>query len=543
MKAAVRAFLDVRVPMRDGVELATHVYLPPGEGPFPVIFSRTPYDAGKAPDFDWPARGFASVRQDVRGKFRSGGEWYPWFNERNDGEDSLGWIASQPWCDGSIAMYGGSYVSATQLAAAASGHPALKCVTPCLIGCDFHRASYWGGAFRLAWQTRWTLAPTLVSDQEQIRAHLPLADMDVFTGGREIPFWRESLAHPTNDAYWQGCAVNRRMSSFYAPAFIRTGWFDHFVGDVFDLFNGLKSRAATEMARQHSRILVGPWPHDINQTLVGDENFGREGKVEDLFEQEVSFLRHFTTGEGGYDLESAPIRLFVMGANRWRDEYEWPLARTVWTSMYLRSEGRANTSGGDGTLGGTPAGEPDCFDYDPENPVPTLGGAWDFFNVGPQDQTEIEQREDVLIYSSEELTEDLEVIGPVSVILFASSSAPDTDFTAKLVDVRPDGKPMSVTDGIARARFRQGGEGTLLSPGEIYEFVIECNPTAYLFKAGHRVRLEISSSNFPAFARNHNTGNDPATDMELQVASQTVFHSLEYPSRLVLPVIKEAPSK
>jgi len=531
MKYSVRSYLDVRVPMRDGVELCAHVYLPAAEGAYPVLLTRTPYDAlARGGELEWAGRGFAYVRQDVRGKFRSEGKWYPWLNEKNDGEDTLAWIAAQPWCDGNIVMYGGSYVSATQSAAAMSGHPALKCFTPCLFGCEAYRANYFGGAFRLGWQTRWTLAPPSTLDQDVLRWHLPLRDMDVFSGGQEIPFWRDVLSHPRDDAFWTDGSMQAHMEEIRAPAFIRTGWFDHFVGDVFDLFHELRERGGSEDVRRFTRIVVGPWPHSINVTKLDEVDFGEAGKVADLFDQEIAFLRHFAGLESDYDLKAAPIRIFVMGANRWRDEYEWPLARTKWTDFFLAGEGR---------LGGAPSGGADSFDYDPENPVPTLGGAWDFTNVGPRDQSAIEARGDVLFYTSEILSRDLEVTGPVTVKLFASSSAPDTDFTVKLVDVDGDGKPMSVTDGIVRARYRNAGtEPEFLVPGEVAAFTIACNPTAWVFPRGHRVRLEISSSNFPAFSRNLNSGGDIATETTAKIARQTVFHSPEYPSRIILPVIE-----
>ena len=228
-----------------------------------------------------------------------------------------------------------------------------------------------------------------------------------------------------------------------------------------------------------------------------------------------------------------------MGANIWRDEQEWPLARTTWTDLFLTSQGGANTAQGDGRLASAPSGAPDEYDYNPENPVPTLGGAWGFTNVGPHNQTATEARHDVLVYTTEELGEDLEVTGPVQVRLFISSSAADTDFTAKLVDVRADGRPMSVTDGIVRAQYRhKHGPSVLLVPGEVCELTIQCNPTAYVLKKGHKLRLEISSSNAPAFSLNLNTGHLPGTNTDMKVAHQTVFHSEEYPSRIILPVIQ-----
>lgn len=537
-KVTARALLNLRVPMRDGVELATHVYLPMGDGPFPVLFTRTPYEAiGKSADvLDWPGRGYALVKQDVRGRFLSDGEWYPMFNEENDAADALDWIAAQEWCNGNIAMYGGSYVGSTQLAAALTGHPALKCFTPALMGARLYRKFYNGGALRLGWQSQWTLAPKVITDQAEIRRHLPVRDMDEFSGQKVIPFWRDMLAHPLNDDFWKVFSAPDRAAEIQAPAFIRTGWFDLFVHDVFDYFNSLRERGGNDKVRGLTRILVGPWPHDINQCQVGEVSFSETGKLPDLMDQEVAYMDHFTQDSRGYDESAAPIRIFIMGSNQWRDEFEWPLARTKWTEFHLSSNGAANTASGDGQLLSAPSGEADHFVYDPANPVPTLGGAWLFDNMGQCDQSGIESRNDVLVYTAAAFTEDTEVTGPVTVKLFACSTARDTDFTAKLVDLQEDGKAMNVTDGIVRARYRNGIE-ELLVPGEVNELTIECNPTAYVFKKGHRVRLEISSSNFPAFSRNLNTGGELADEIDAVKAEQTIFHSPEHPSRLILPVI------
>lgn len=527
--------------MRDGVTLCAHVHLPAAEGRFPVLLQRTPYDAlARGGELEWPGRGFAFVRQDVRGKFGSEGEWYPWLNEKSDGEDTLEWLTAQPWCNGRVVMYGGSYVSATQLGAAASGHEALKAVTPCLIGSDAHRTCYHGGAFRLGWQTCWTLAPKRVSDQDVIRRHLPLCDLDLFCTGEENRFWRDALAHPRNDAFWREGSMQAHLAEVRTPAFIRTGWFDHFVGDVFDLFNGLRTRSAHANVRKHTRIVVGPWPHNINQSALEEYDFGEAGKLPGLLGQEILFLRHFA-GLSVEEPVGAPIRIFVMGANVWRDEQEWPLARTRWVRLHLAGGGKANSACGDGCLADGPDGPPDTFFYDPADPVPTVGGAWDFCNIGPKDQTAVEARSDVLVYTSEILEADLEVTGPVRVRLFAASSAPDTDFTARLVDVDAEGRPWGVTDGIQRARFRGGdGDGQFLVPEEPAEFLIACNPTSWVFRAGHRLRLQISSSNFPAFARHLNSTEDPAVATTMTVARQTVFHTGEFPSCLELPVIPPA---
>ncbi|HRJ71724.1 MAG TPA: CocE/NonD family hydrolase [Terrimicrobiaceae bacterium] len=539
MRFSVRAFLNVRMRARDGVALATHVYLPPSEGPFPVLLVRTPYQAlSNDGVLDWVNRGYAYVKQDTRGCFLSEGEHRPGLDEADDGADALAWIAEQPWCDGNIAMYGGSYVALTQVAASFSGHPALRCITPCLIGAELHGTYYHGGAFRLGWHARWTLKPSAGVAAADVQKCLPIFTADVLARGRESAFWRQALSHPRNDHFWAPGSLVARGSALAVPSFIRTGWFDLFISDVFDLFLAARERGANEETRRFSRILVGPWPHEINRRQVGEADFGDAAVVADLFPQELAFLAHFTSGTPGYEAPDAPLRLFIMGANVWRDEREWPLARTVWTEFFLASGGKANSSAGDGRLGPAPSGPADAFVYDPADPVPSLGGAWCTENVGPRDQSEIERRADVLVYSSDVLDSDLEVTGPVEVVLFASSSACDTDFTAKLVDVHPDGRALSVTDGILRATHRHGnGVIEHLVPGRITEFRIRCNPTAQVFKRGHRIRLEVSSSNFPAFARNLNTGNSVECDDEIHIAQQTVHHAPEHPSRLILPVI------
>lgn len=542
LKCGARGYLDVRVTMRDGIDLATHIFLPAEDGSFPAMLMRNPYNALRQNDMlDWVKRGYAYVLQDTRGRFASSGDFYPFFNEENDGADTLAWIADQPWCDGHIVMYGGSYKSATQIAAAKSGHPALKAFSPSCMASEFHHCFYWGGAPRLAWQTGWTFAPGEGVTQDEIRNHLPLQEMDVFASGRVSPFWRDMLAHPRYDEYWRKMATGERFHQIKAPAFIRSGWFDLFVGDIFDLYNGMKTNGGSRDARRHTRIIVGPWGHSIGQRKIGEVDFGPAVTIDDLYEQELAFFDHFAERPGEPFVAVPPVKIFVMGRNEWRDEHEWPLARTRHTEMFLASDGGANTASGDGRLASVPSGSDDTFKYDPDNPVPTKGGAWDFSNIGPCDQREIESRDDVLVYTSDELRDDLEVTGHVIVILFASSSAVQTDFTAKLVDLKPDGKAMSVCDGIVNT---QHGDSTLIPSqqvsDQIYEVKIRLTPTSHVFFRGHKLRVEIASCNFPAFARNLNTDQPLATAVKGCPTIQKIHHSETCPSRVVLPVISPA---
>lgn len=530
---------NLRVPMRDGISLSTNVFLPEGKGPFPVILFRTPYDASLLKKADeWTTRGYAVVYQDVRGRFRSDGEDSPWVGETTDAEDTLNWMVEQPWCNGRVGMYGGSYIGFTQVAAARSGHPALKVVTPALIGADRYHTSYWAGALRHTRLSRWLLRGPTNFDQHALERHLPLSTLDQFVRGRKIAHWQEVLAHPTYDEFWKKQALTNDIGKIQSPAFIRAGWFDLFICDAFDLYRAFRDKAGSDLARRHTRMIVGPWPHEINNTDFSDVDFGTDGKIADLFEQEQTYMDRFLKSEVLDAPAQAPLRLYVMGANVWRDEYEWPIARTQWTRFHLASDGGANTSGGNGRLTDRASGPSDHFTYDPADPVPTHGGAWCFVNVGLKDQRELEKRQDVLVYTSDPLPEAMEVTGPVTAELYVSSSARDTDFTVKLVDVAPDGRALGVTDGIVRARYRnQVPEGELLEPDMVYRVTISCPPTAYLFKAGHRLRVQVSSSNFPVFARNLNTGGAIAEETTPIIAHQTVHHSAEYPSHVTLPVI------
>lgn len=543
---AQKHFDNIRVKMRDGITLSTNVFLPEQSGPVPVMLIRTPYNASTSTSEsakEWTDHGYAVVYQDVRGRFRSEGEDIPWTAETLDAEDVLNWLVKQPWCNGKVGMYGGSYLGFTQVAASRTGHPALRMTTPTLIGADRYHTSYWGGALRHGRLSRWLLRSPVKahdSDLEALDGHLPLSTLDTFMCGKEIPYWHDVLAHPAYDDFWKKQALSNDLGKIQAPAFIRTGWFDLFICDAFDLYNGIHQKAGSETARKNTRMIVGPWPHDINKIDFCEADFGAKAQLLDLFKEEVAYAGKFLKDDAKADISAAPIRLFVMGANEWRDEYEWPLARTQWTKFYLASGGKANTGKGDGKLASAASGSADRFNYDPSNPVPTNGGAWCFVNLGLRDQQELEKREDILVYTSEPLKAPTEVTGPITAELYISSSAPDTDFTVKLVDVAPDGKAMGITDGIVRARYRnQVPEGELLKQGEVYRVTIKCPPTSYLFKEGHRIRVDVSSSNFPVFARNLNSGLLPSEEKDPIVARQTIYHTEEYPSHIVLPIIPQ----
>ncbi|MEM7030696.1 MAG: CocE/NonD family hydrolase [Chloroflexota bacterium] len=371
---------------------------------------------------------------------------------------------------------------------------------------------------------------------------LPLENFDE-RHGRHLPFWKDWVQHPAYDDYWAAVDISHKWSEITAPAFYIGGWYDLWAIDIFENFVNHSAKGGTETARQ-CKLIVGPWTHAISQSpKVGDIDFGVQS-VLDIGTEELKWLDYWLRDVDNGLIDEAPIRLFIMGINQWRNEYEWPLARTAWQKWYLHSKGNANTLRGDGTLSPiASADEPvDQFIYDPDHPVQTVGGnnccAPNIVPWGPYDQRSVEMRSDVLCFTSAPLAEDMEVTGPIKLVLYAATDGLDTDWTAKLSDVSPSGYAKNLCDGIIRGRFRASVcEEILLEPNQVYEYEIEVGVTGNVFRKGHRIRLDISSSNFPRFDRNLNTGNPLGQDAEIRVAQQTVHHSTTYPSHLVLPII------
>lgn len=546
--------LDVKMPMRDGVNLSADLYLPKAHGKFPAVLMRTPYsnntDAMIGKGRRLANNGYACVIQDCRGRWDSDGEYYPFRQEGTDGYDTQEWIGHQEWSNGKIGMAGGSYVGLVQWESAPHRSQFLTCLAPRVICCDFFSGLvYPGGALQLHVLMTWGMRTNGRTAQsieyhhwaEAFRA-LPLMEMDERTG-RRLRFWKDWIQHATYDDYWAGMNVEEKWAEIAVPAFNMGGWFDLYAQHAFINFNGLRRHGRTPEARQ-SKLIVGPWPHALSTSpRTGDIDFGAPSMV-DLESEELRWFDYWLKGMDNGITQEPPLRLFIMGINTWRDEHEWPLARTAWQKWYLHSKGKANTLRGDGSLSPEdPVHEPpDHFVYDPRYPVQTLGGnnccSPDIVPWGPYDQRPVEMRDDVLCYTSAPLEVDMEVTGPIQVVLYAATDAPDTDWTAKLVDVAPTGYAMNLCDGIIRARYRESlTHPTLLTPGKIYEYEIELAVTGNVFRRGHRIRVEISSSNFPRFDRNLNTGHTFGTDAEMRPAQQTVHHSREYPSHILLPVI------
>ena len=544
--------LDVEVPMRDGVALSADIYRPRADGRFPTVLMRTPYDNNSNIEKgrSLANRGYACVVQDCRGRWDSDGEYYPFHPDGEDGYDTQEWIGSQPWSDGKIGMAGGSYLGLVQWQSAVHGSRYLSCMAPRVICADFYQGLvHPGGALQLGVCMTWGMR-TNGRTAQNIDYHnwteafrgLPLSRIDELSG-RRMQFWKDWIEHTCYDEYWEEVDVGKRFGDIRAPALNMGGWFDLYAGDTFTCFNGLQEHGGTAEARR-SKLIVGPWPHALStSTRTGDVDFGIDSMA-DLEAMELRWFDYWLRGEENGIVDEPPLRLFIMGSNKWRDENEWPLARTDWQNWYLHSGGGANTLLGDGTLStDTPAREtPDGFAYDPEHPVQTNGGnnccSPHIVPWGPYDQRPVEMRSDVLCYTSAPLSKDMEVTGPIRVVLFAITDGRDTDWTAKLVDVAENGYAMNLCDGIIRARFHAGFKSeSLLEPGEIYRYEIDVSVTGNLFRKGHRIRLEISSSNFPRFDRNPNTGHPLGEDVELRVANQTILHNADHPSHVVLPVI------
>ena len=537
-----------RVPMRDGVELSADVYFPEGDPPYDVILMRTPYDnSNPAPPF-WLGKGYAIVKQDVRGRGDSDGVFMPFAQEKDDGHDTVKWVARQPWCKGqSAGMAGGSYGGYVQWHAAKNDDlPELKVICPCVMGSNrFRDGTYVNGIFAFQ-QFSWsalthgkTMQWQIPARDEDVVRNLPIEDLDRVVGCH-FPHMHEWLAHPTYDDFWREQSIEESYDKIAAPTLIVAGWYDKFAAGSFRNFMGVR-KLGRESAREHCKILVGPWQHvtSPSSTILGCLDFGEGALLRPDVEAERWTARFLKGEDNGAD-QDAPVKMFVMGDNVWREEHEWPLARTDYRSLYLGSGGRANSRFGDGTLApdvGAGA-DTDSYLYDPADPVPALGSLGSIEHAGPQDQRPVERRDDVLVYTSEALPEALEVTGPLDLELFVSSDAVDTDFFAKLCDVYPDGRSVNLTEGVMRTRFREGlDHEVMMEPGEVYALRMDLGVTSNVFKRGHRIRLEITSSCFPVYTRNLNTGEPAASAHRMRVAKQTIHHSINCPSRLILPVI------
>jgi len=546
--------------MRDGVTLRADIYRPKAEGKFPLLLTRTPYDKNRVVDFclKAAARGYVVVAQDVRGRYASEGDWYPFRYESQDGYDTVEWAAVLPYSNGKVGMFGGSYVGATQYLAAIAKPPHLAGICPDVTASNYHDGwTCQGGAFQQWFNESWTtgLAENTISRREELDSDvvrwtptLPLLSYPVFeppSAAGLAPYFADWLAHPNYDDYWKQWSIEDHYTQIQVPVLSLGAWYDLFLGGTLRNYARLRNEAGMEAARRGQRLMIYVGGHAGGSTekKVGAVDFGDKLPV-DL---EAVTLRWYDTllkGIGnGVDHEK-PVKIFVMGKNDWREEDDWPLERAKASRYYLRSTKAANGLEGGGTLSTVaPAEEkPDQYVYDPNDAAPTIGGPLCCqplpTGIGPQDQRPAEARGDVLVFSSPAFTQNTEVTGPISLDLYVSSSAVDTDITGKVVDVWPNGFAQNLTEGILRLRYRNSQEKPELgSPGEIYHINVDLWATSNVFLPGHKLRLEVSSSNFPRFDRNLNTGEDQSRGTHMIKATNVIYHDKSRPSALVLPIV------
>jgi len=551
--AQVKHRFDVRIPMRDGVELSANIWTPAAAGPHPTVLVLTPYNKSTKETTElarrYAERGFAYVEADARGRGDSDGKFEFLAADGKDGHDTIGWIARQPWSNGKVAMMGSSYRSSAAWLTARERPRNMSCmISQVPVGDYFNQIPYIGGAFALQWSLGWVFGVSgRVMRPEnalfppapwylELLQQRPLLTLDEALG-RPMPVYREWLSHSTRDDYWQRLTFTpEHFRGIDMPVLALTGWVDFTQGGTMTYWDGIQKHSAAK-DRQH--ILIGPWGHGIEfhagRTTLGGLEFSNESKIA-IDSLRLAFFDHCLKGTSkAFELPRA--RVYVMGSNVWRDLDAYPPREAEARSLYLTSGGRANSLSGDGRLTWTipTTLPPDRYTYDPKAPVSTRG-----FDAGT-DQTANQRREDVLVYTSDLLSEPVEIIGPMQVVLHAATDARDTDFTAKLTDVYPDGKALllgPLLSGAIRARYRKGfGREVLVTPGTVEEYTIKLGHVGHRFLAGHRIRIEISSSAVPFINPNQNTGNPVATDTEWKVANQTIYHDRARPSRVVLPVM------
>ncbi len=555
--------------MRDGVALMADIYAPKASGKFPVLLMRVPYDKTVS-EFqalllpEWYARhGYIVVTQDNRGRFASGGKFQPFHNERSDGVDTIELCAKLRNSTGKVGTYGFSYPGQTQLQSAVERPKGLATMVPALTADGYYEDwTYKNGALHLAFVQSWAaflaiceafregkpadIRPTI----ERLNGICGQYDHMPLTEHPSLPkkfnhFYYEWLRHPTFDKYWKQWDIGSRYGDIDVPALHIAGWYDIFVEGNIRNYLGLAKGARTAKARKAQKLVIGPWYHMPWAQAMGELDFGAGGRnlTDELM---VRWFDHCLKGKRNGIMEEPPVSLFVMGINKWRQESEWPPKRAKATKFYLRSGGRANSLNGDGKLSKTkPGSEPeDLFLCDPGYPVQSLGGRScciaALAPMGPFDQRPVEVRNDVLVYTTPRLNADVQVIGTVDVVLYAASTADDTDFTVKLCDVYPDGRSINLVDSIQRASYRDSNEKpSAIRPGKVYEYRFQVGSTANVFRRGHCIRVEVASSNFPTFDKTLNRFH-PKKDggyYDMRVAQQRLYHDAERPSHIMLPIM------
>lgn len=557
---------NVPIPMRDGTILRADVYRPETEGKYPVIVERVAYElVGRCTSNGeyFASRGYVFVGQNVRGTFASEGDWRPFRDDgwgaNRDGYDTIEWAGAQPWSSGNVGMADGSYSGFTQYMVAPTRPPHLKALFVRQGGGDYYSGFWYRyGAYSLPFQ-KWAMQtllaqlkhksapPGLEAARDRLAAamdeiedwdrHLPLKSFPPLEG--LLDWYFEDLDHPEDGAYWWPTSIASKYGDIDTPILHFGAWFDVFLDGTLQCFQGIRKHGRSKTCREGQRLLIGPWIHgpgNAAKRVVGELDFGPEAAF-DMHAHRLRWYDHWLKGMDNGIMDGPPVRIFLMGENRWLDLEDWPPPGITYRSAYFREasgKNQASLNNGGLTFDSPHTAEhPDSFAYDPEDPMPGLR----FYpTLGPVDHRDLESR--MLTYTSAELEQDLTVIGPVKAILYGLSSAPDTDWVVRLCDVWPDGRSMPVCDGILRARYRNSLQHPQrMTPGKIYRFEIDMSATAQVFQAGHRLRVEITSSDFPRYDRNLNTGGPFGEEAIGQVAVNTVFHDAHRASHIVLPVI------
>jgi putative CocE/NonD family hydrolase len=570
---------DVPAVMRDGTTLMSNVYRPASGGPYPVLLTRLPYGKDLAFDATYfdptraARRGYLVVVQDVRGRYASEGRFTPFVREFEDGHDSVEWAAKLPGSNGSVGMFGLSYFGKTQWHAALTRPASLASMAPGQTwGNHLNGVQMRGGVHEVGLMQYWAqhalalgaLFRRYRGKPEQIRRRLPevVGSIDALLAGGGYdalplanlpdpegltPFVRGGFGRGVDDETWEYLNIDGKYDRIEAPTFHIGGWYDCFIGETLRQYGAMKERAR-ETGMAPPRLLVGPWAHGDFGSTIGDLDFGIGSSGlflncrEDLTGAQLRWFDATLKGDHGALEETPPVEVFVMGENRWRSYEEWPVPGSYPERWHLHAGGRLSRE--------EPArSEPDSYDYDPRSPVPTIGGAIlmaPIHRPGARDQRPNEERPDVLVYTSEVLQKDHTVLGPVHATIFAATNVPDTDFVARLVDVYPDGRAIVLTDGVIRASARESYpapgavnpvKSSPIEPGRVYEYAIDLWATGITFRARHRIRVEVTSSSFPRWERNPNTGESSMHSARTEVARQRIFHDPEHPSRVTLTVV------
>lgn len=544
--------LNVKTPMRDGAKLSTDIYRPAAPGRYPVVLVRTPYVKAVA-NYDaqacfWAAGGYAFAVQDVHGRGDSDGDFYPFEREAKDGHDTIEWLGVQSWSTGKVGMVGGSYLGWTQVYAATEPSRYLAAIVPTVTPPDPDRnfpvslgvPMPAGGAWLagLDGHANQKLDEALLVDAHEA---LPSREFDRVMG-RDLKAWKDWIDNIGAKSYWEALGYQSKLAASKVPMLHVSGWYDDVLVGTTENYQLMTTGKNSPSNRQS--MIIGPWTHSgRGKRRIADIDFGPQAE-EDLDVVAKAWFDFWLKGDQADFDTRAPVRVFAMGRNTWINATQWPIEGTSFVKYYLRSNGKANSRHGDGRLERRPprTETPDQFNYDPRNPIPYMSTeSWHQVG-GPDDFSAIEERSDMLVYTSDPLMKPLLVCGPVRMRVFASTSARDTDWTAKLLDVHPDGKAIRLADGIVRARFRNGHDTErLITPGKVEAYDIDLWSTCTEFAAGHRIRVEVASSAFGKFDRNLNTGGRLGHEVEPVVATQTIFHQKGLESHILLPIVADRP--